>query len=79
MKELNQFSRVESTKMKGLLVLLVFLHHAFQYGAITFSSSVFSFAFDSLGFLSVGSFLFISGYGNHLTSKRILHGGGVNI
>lgn len=74
MKEFKQFGKVESTNMKGVLVLLVFLHHAFQYGAILHRSA-FSFIFDSLGFLSVGSFLFISGYGNFLTSQRLIGGG----
>lgn len=75
MKDFKQFGKVESTNMKGVLVLLVFLHHAFQYGAILHRSAFFSFIFDSLGFLSVGSFLFISGYGNFLTSQRLIGGG----
>lgn len=75
MKEFKQFGKEESTNMKGVLVLLVFLHHAFQYGAISHSSTIFSFIFDSLGYLSVACFFYISGYGNYLTSQRVTGGG----
>jgi peptidoglycan/LPS O-acetylase OafA/YrhL len=54
------FSREQTRSLKGVFALAVLLHHLCAYLSVEFRSLV---AFQYVGFISIGAFFFISGYG----------------
>ena len=54
------FSREQTRSLKGVFALAVLLHHLCAYLSVEFRSLI---AFQYVGFISIGAFFFISGYG----------------
>ena len=48
--------------MKGLLAILILVHHLYQYTGL-FQGTIFAIPLQALGYLSVAEFFFLSGYG----------------
>lgn len=68
----DYLSKENTTNLKGLLALMVLLHHTYQKALIGSSVAIFDFTMRSLGFYCVSCFLFLSGYG---LMTRYLNGG----
>lgn len=59
----NKFLSKENTDcLKGILALAVLVHHLYQHSGILRGNPI-GFLFQSLGFLAVAVFFFLSGYG----------------
>lgn len=53
----------ENTKaLKGIFAVFVLWHHLYQYSALI-TGTVIGIVFQAMGYLSVGMFFFLSGYG----------------
>lgn len=60
---INDYLSKNNTKsLKGIFAIFVLMHHLFQYSAIIHDAVIGSI-FQSMGYLSVGMFFFLSGYG----------------
>lgn len=63
----------ENTKaLKGIFAVFVLWHHLYQYSALI-TGTVIGIVFQAMGYLSVGMFFFLSGYG--LTTSYRNRGG----
>ena len=72
----DYLSKERTTAIKGLLALMVLIHHTYQKTLIGSSVLLFDFTMRSLGFYCVSSFLFLSGYGLFSSFKN---GGGIRV
>ena len=55
-------SKSNSECLKGIFAVCVLMHHLYQYSGIL-RGTIFAYFFQSMGYLSVSVFFFISGYG----------------
>ena len=55
-------SRSNSECLKGIFAVCVLMHHLYQYSGIL-RGTIIAYIFESMGYLSVSVFFFISGYG----------------
>ena len=68
-KEVLFFSVEQTTALKGVAILLVYIHHFAQIRCAFYNNHTF------LGFLGVSVFLFISGYTTMVQAKKSKTGG----
>lgn len=77
------FSKGQSLSIKGLFALIVLLHHTYQQMNICQNLPFVDYFLRSLGYLAVGIFFFISGYGLYksmIANKKVSissNGGGI--
>ena len=64
------FSREQTRALKGVFALVVLLHHLCAYLSAEFRSLL---VFQYAGFISIGAFFFISGYGLHCSTEKNPH------
>ena len=74
---LNQdyFNKQQTESLKGLMAVLILIHHIYQHVLIGGDYPLFDFIMRSLGYYAVSIFLFISGYGLMLRYQAT--GGGI--
>lgn len=73
MQETSVISRETSITVRGVLMILIIIHHFYQYtlSLVGFSYySIISYTLQSLGYLSSGIFFALSGYGISCSLKR---------
>ncbi len=68
------FTRKDSQVIKGLMALLILMHHIYQRVPIPEEMWI-DYVFRSLGYLCVSVFFFISGFG--ITASYKERGGGI--
>lgn len=56
-------SKEKSLSVRGLMAIAVIIHHAYQYGPLFKDNIITSVILQSLGYLAVSVFFFLSGYG----------------
>lgn len=64
------FTKDETVAMKGLMALMILLHHVYQHTLIGSHLEIFNYVIRSLGYIGVAGFFFISGYGLTVANKR---------
>lgn len=75
------FTKEQSKPLKGLFAIVVLLHHTYQKMDICQNLPFVDYFMRSLGYLGVGVFLFISGYGLFRSLEKMsdvnANGGGI--
>ena len=67
------FRREDTYSLRGICMIMIIIHHLFQYTRHYYNinyPNFFSFILQSLGFLSTGVFFFLSGYGMYKSLEK---------
>lgn len=65
----NYLSKDSTTALKGIFALFVLIHHLYQYSGILHGTAI-GHIFQTMGYLSVAMFFFLSGYGMMQSYKK---------
>lgn len=77
MKDMRQpyFCKQETIAIKGLLAIMVLLHHLYQQTHFFCNSDFIDYFFRSFGYIAVSGFFFLSGYGITYVNNQTRGGG----